>query len=1421
MSILKNKKTHLLISLALIVVLVVSLIIPGSIGAGAVDVLLFDGSGDWSASSDGSELLSTDGSAWAIFAENSLPEIKSEDDNTYISAALSVNQFDYELSYRYKEAGAAGASVSGGTELCVDIKLDAPEELYSATYGSMHSINEGVVTTDSWVTANKRALGIYFYDASGNCISAGVLQKDFKSALKTAYTDNAAGSWVTLSLPITGTFGSDDAVKTVYFDFGKASKTGASCEISIDNIRILGEAADDNTSSDSENTDTDDKEENTSTVINREYLTVLDSWKTESTTQWGGVLQVGNAISRICSPENRNPDEYSWTVAVDGTEGAYASLVIPQDNWDYELYTRNGYGTDALSTVSLEGVEYILMRVRVNNKAALKPEYFSKFILDVGRQDSGTYDGTKALGVSISGKLSEGRDVNSIYTAGVTQYDLYNALNAVTEGEWTTLVLPITGSFEADSVAKYVFFDISKGFNEALKLDIRSISFANSDYLREQGMISEDVELKLENAPDYSFSDAAWYPQLAVPTASAMVNSSHKYIKLDIKIGDIATVLENLKAGSKGTTDGSEMSYGLDSALGIYFSGTDVSGIGVTQNNLFNALRQYEKTFKADGTASLYLPLTGEFSETSVITGFNMMLTHGNSNLKDITVSIDNVVLTSTAPAVEPDDGDNSGDDSDDGEEAPDTPSEPSTSLNDPDDGKIILKNGSDYSFSDAAWYPQLVLNTESENAKASYKYLKLDLKLGDVETIIANFKAGSRGTTDGAEMSYGLDSALGIYFNGTDINGIGISQNNLFSAITEKKDNFKNGETVTLTLPITGSFKDSSVITGINMMLTHGNGNLNGIAVSVSNITLLANASSDSQGDGASSGSNISDDGIFTLTEGKDYSFTSAEWYPQLRVEVEPESITSKDYVTLSMDIACKDIYKIIENISISSRACASEEQWSKAGGWSDGDGTPLKIYFAGTDVNRIGVDVTSFRNALQAYADDLAAGKTVTVDFALTNGKLFTETSVITGINFMPTHSANAANIGGVKISISNARLLKTASSTGGASTAVKWAENVIFSGEEGKWQNKGKVSSALEEREVVSLLSWGDPGCSVQVLTEGNNSYINAVSSEHMWNPDFWIKTSNEEYDLKGVGYIQLDIQLTNPGVLINAPFFSDGSASLAAEYGGGAYYIYFNSDGSKQGIGVGVTQTAFRAALTHYKADLEAGKWVTIELPIDDPSMLETAVFDQIVFKYGKGLSEPVTVKYDNIKFMKGASTAEYAVSSNKSEEETDGNAAGTQTIVKKKSLTAGDITSTLDNIVIDFAAKKIYVAEGSIVRDLHTYIELSDSFSKSIRFEGQNMANRSKVIEGESFDYVVIDADGNETVFRIITCPVDEEGKIIIPSTEEDVSAGGNNWLSSIDWKLILMVLASVIAGAALMLLIELIRNKKFVLFKKA
>lgn len=1398
MSILKNRKTHLLISLALTAVLIASLIIPGSIGAGAVDVLLFDGSGDWSASTDGSELLSSDGSAWAIFAENSLPEIKSEDDNTYISAALSVNQFDYELSYRYKNAGTAGASVSGGTKLCFDIKLDAPEELYSAAYGSMHSIDDGVVTTDSWVTANKRALGIYFYDAGGNCINAGVLQKDFKSALKTAYTDNASGSWVTLSLPITGAFGSDDAVKTVYFDFGKATKTGASFEISIDNIRILGDDSGGNTSDDSENTDTGDKEENTSTAINREYLTVLDSWKTQSTTSWGGVLQVGNDISRICSPEGFNPDEYLWTVAVDGTEGAYASLAVPSNSWEYEFYTRNGYGTDALSTVSLEGVEYILMRARVNNKAALKPEYFSKFILDVGRESSGTYDGTKALGVSISGKLSEGRDHNSIYTAGVTQYDLYNAFSAVTEGEWTTIVLPITGSFEADAVAKYVFFDFSKGFNEALKLDIRSISFANSDYLREQGMISDDVELKLENGPDYSFNDAAWYPQLAVSTASAMVNSSHKYIKLDIKIGDIATVLENAKAGSRGTTDGEEMSYGLDSALGIYFSGAGVNGIGVTQNNLFKALRQYEKTFKANGTASLYLPLTGDFSETSVITGFNMMLTHGNSNLNGISVSVDNVVLTATAP-----------------DETPDTPSEPSTSSNDPNDGKIILKGGSDYSLNDAAWYPQLVLNTETENAKASYKYLTLDLKLGDVETIIANMKAGSRGTTDGAEMSYGLDSALGIYFNGTDINGIGISQNNLFSAVKEKKDNFKNGETVTLTLPITGNFKDTSVITGINMMFTHGNSNLNGIAVSVSNITLLAKASSDSQGDGASSGSNISDDGIFTLTEGNDYSFTAAEWYPQLSVKVEPESITSKDYVTLSMDIACKDIYKIIENISISSRSCAD------TGGWSDGDGGVFKIYFEGTDVSRIGVEVTNFKNTLQAYADDLAAGKTVTVDFELTNGKLFTETSVITGINFMPTHGASAANIGGVKISISNARLLKTASSTGGASTAVKWEKNVIFSGEEGKWQNKGKVSSALEEREIVSILSWGETGCSVQVLTEGNNSYINAVSSEHTWNPDFWIKTTNEEYDLKGVGYIQLDIQLTNPGVLINAPFFSDASASLAAEYGGGAYYIYFNSDGSKTGIGVGVTQTAFRAALTHYKADLEAGKWVTIELPIDDPSMLETAVFDQIVFKYGKGLSEPVTVKYDNIKFMKGTSKAEYAVSTDKSKEKTDENAAGTQTIVKKKSLTAGDITSTLDNIVIDFSAKKIYVAEGSIVRDLYTYIELSDTFSKSIRFEGQNMANRSKVIEGESFDYVVTDADGNETVFRIITCPLDDEGKIIIPSTEEDISAGGNSWLSSVDWKLILMVLASVIAGAALMLLIDLIRNKKFVLFKKA
>ena len=78
--------------------------------------------------------------------------------------------------------------------------------------------------------------------------------------------------------------------------------------------------------------------------------------------------------------------------------------------------------------------------------------------------------------------------------------------------------------------------------------------------------------------------------------------------------------------------------------------------------------------------------------------------------------------------------------------------------------------------------------------------------------------------------------------------------------------------------------------------------------------------------------------------------------------------------------------------------------------GGWTDGPATdgskmPLKIYFSGTDVSRIGVDLNEFKNVLLAKQEGLERGKAVTMTFKLSNPELFSATSVINKIEFMPT--------------------------------------------------------------------------------------------------------------------------------------------------------------------------------------------------------------------------------------------------------------------------------------------------------------------------------------------------------------------------------------------------------------------------------
>ena len=156
------------------------------------------------------------------------------------------------------------------------------------------------------------------------------------------------------------------------------------------------------------------------------------------------------------------------------------------------------------------------------------------------------------------------------------------------------------------------------------------------------------------------------------------------------------------------------------------------------------------------------------------------------------------------------------------------------------------------------------------------------------------------------------------------------------------------------------------------------------------------------------------------------EYKFNGDEWWPQLTVPVTAKKVDSSKYKYLTLKLTCADAEKII-NASAASNVSRSNTTTDDITYGPDGNGNymPLRIYFTGTDIGTIGVTKPDFENALGAVSDRLKNGETTTVSFKLTNTEKFVSTSVITGINFMVSHSNNVADIVDIPISFSDIRL------------------------------------------------------------------------------------------------------------------------------------------------------------------------------------------------------------------------------------------------------------------------------------------------------------------------------------------------------------------------------------------------------------
>ena len=313
------------------------------------------------------------------------------------------------------------------------------------------------------------------------------------------------------------------------------------------------------------------------------------------------------------------------------------------------------------------------------------------------------------------------------------------------------------------------------------------------------------------------------------------------------------------------------------------------------------------------------------------------------------------------------------------------------------------------------AWNPQLTIAAESAAVTDGHKYLKLDIKCADVEKLSSVFSAGSRSSLGGGEFTYAADKDLGIYFDGTDVTGIGVTQEQLFNAFNSQKELLKAGKTASLILPIAGSFKRYLGCDGAcKIMVTHGDAGavaVRDLPISIANVRFSEKEAEEEEPDPADN------DGVFTLTNGEKYSFIPDEWNPQPSVAVSPEKVNTVKYQYLTMKLSCKDIEKAFGFRNEQQPLKYNRRPAGRTAPSPDGQKMPLKIYFGGTDVSKIGVAISDFGSVFEKGKDKLKAGDTVTLSFKLSNNSLFTDTSVITSVEFMPTHSAGAKDIAGLE--------------------------------------------------------------------------------------------------------------------------------------------------------------------------------------------------------------------------------------------------------------------------------------------------------------------------------------------------------------------------------------------------------------------
>ncbi len=540
--------------------------------------------------------------------------------------------------------------------------------------------------------------------------------------------------------------------------------------------------------------------------------------------------------------------------------------------------------------------------------------------------------------------------------------DYKSALTAAADNaeklKWVTLVLPLSQDF--NGCYNLISIDMGYSGQTATETHFYTIDFATEEYaVNYDGICGSDNLMELDGGPDYEFNvHNSWYPQLNLSAwEDFTVYKEYTAISFDIEFPDYTYVKNSLIPGSRSSLGGGTFSYNPSYDLGIYFSGTDVSGIGITQTELFGQLSAYETALSAGQKVRLTLPITGNFIDGGKISSVNIMISHGQdaSVLDGKSISVSGIEFIRD---------------------------------------EIILENSPDYIFTSNAWQPQLTVETKNAAVitEASNK-LCFDIKLPDIEVLRPNMIWGSNSSLGGGGISYGPDD-FAVYFSGENVSSIGITQGDFFAALDENTESLAAGETVTLTLDIKGNIKDYGRVTAVSIMVTHGESAavFGGKPVSISNIKVISSR--------------------LVLDGGPDYVFNGDNWYPQLSVRSSEGLNVSGNYNRIKLKLRIPDILILRPNMSAGSRMSVG------GGEFTYNADTDLGIYFSGTGVSGAGVSQTDLFNAFDSNSQALAAGETVEIILPVSG--VFAEGGKITGINIMLAHDSAASVFEGKSVSI-----------------------------------------------------------------------------------------------------------------------------------------------------------------------------------------------------------------------------------------------------------------------------------------------------------------------------------------------------------------------------------------------------------------